>query len=1218
MTSGIRTLQFEKMPAKICLFLVLLVSVNITFAQNPVKDQRYIPPSPNAMVFQKYVDFPVDLSTGVPQISIPIYNISLNDYSFPITASFHASGRKAELNFSPLGMNWSLLATGVINREVRGLPDGNGYYHLEKTDAQLSPQNDHYNELISIDPTGIAYNTSVTKMDNEYDIYTISLNGISAKFINRDNVGVVFLTYCPYKVTFSGTSTITVIDDKGITYKFGSENGYGFNEFSNEANGTTSWFINNITTSSGRLIRFKYNSQSIQPSSWIGRRTYGDLLAVNDAGLYNTNCIYLGGSGESTFNGYYQQGVSGPNGDSYQNYGISYIKEIEFDNGKITFEYSNTSTEFLLQTCTITTDANALVKTVKFSYFDYIPGTNLFLANNNSRTIKDITFIDKGNQEIEKYSFEYYPGQNGGTQPDFAKRKDWWGYCNTLNYATSGTRQIPIQSFGVQQAGGTSTFNTGGTPNDKIASFNAKLPGMIKKITYPTGGTTELTYEPNKIYDWGGNLVDGPGLRIQKILSDDGYGNTKAKTYEYAGAFVIRYPLVYDYFSSKKKMYVIEGSNNQAFQADYMGSYRYRIYSSDANPEVQASLNHPVYYSSVTEKDFSGGGINNGRTIYTYTFPTYFATPQSVSFPAGNYQGANVGSGSSDDFEVKVFNFDEWSMPLLSTKTVQRYNAQTSEYKTVTFTQMDYVTFKELNIPQVSLYKNLEFPIASNGQYQKLTMTDQRFNWQVYTLLDKTIKTAIKKLDKETTTTYDANDNPLSSYTKYYYDNLNHLNPTRIETKGSDDNLLTKYTLYPQDYATGTAFIANLISKNMLSAPIEEVSLRKIGSTNKIVSGKISTYSGTNVDWVYKLESAASITSSSFKFSNRALGSVYPSGSAGVYSPDSKYKPFSKFEYDAKNNPQNILPEDQMPTSLIWAHNGAYPIAEAKNATNAQIAYSSFESSDQGNWEYSGTVTRETTESLMPPTGESYYAVTATKPIKKTGLPVNAKVIVSYWRNSSQPFTVTGSTSIITGLTANGWTYFEHKVTVPSSQIVQIDGSGLIDEVRLYPENALMSSYTYKPLTGMTSEADNKGQIMTYTYDNYSRLSNIKNSFRNVVQKFDYKFANVPGGSGGASVYAKIFYTNYFNDVDMTTATIIIGFFSDPGCTQPLSVNNLNVNYKKVRTTCSGTSPLETFYSATCNGTQTSLGNQIISMDDGVHCYNYQFLLLAGTGYSPQ
>jgi hypothetical protein len=61
------------------------------------------PPSPQSAAFQRYGDFPVGNTTGVPDINIPLYTVNTGKLKLPISISYHASGFKPRDNSGPIG-----------------------------------------------------------------------------------------------------------------------------------------------------------------------------------------------------------------------------------------------------------------------------------------------------------------------------------------------------------------------------------------------------------------------------------------------------------------------------------------------------------------------------------------------------------------------------------------------------------------------------------------------------------------------------------------------------------------------------------------------------------------------------------------------------------------------------------------------------------------------------------------------------------------------------------------------------------------------------------------------------------------------------------------------------------------------------------------------------------------------------------------------------------
>jgi YD repeat-containing protein len=65
-----------------------------------------------------------------------------------------------------------------------------------------------------------------------------------------------------------------------------------------------------------------------------------------------------------------------------------------------------------------------------------------------------------------------------------------------------------------------------------------------------------------------------------------------------------------------------------------------------------------------------------------------------------------------------------------------------------------------------------------------------------------------------------------------------------------------------------------------------------------------------------------------------------------------------------------------------------------------------------------------------------------------------------------------------------------------------------IDELRLYPAAAQMSTFTYEPLVGLTSTTDANGKSQYYDYDQVNRLATVKDNDGNIVKNYKYHYKN--------------------------------------------------------------------------------------------------------------
>jgi len=189
-------------------------------------------------------------------------------------------------------------------------------------------------------------------------------------------------------------------------------------------------------------------------------------------------------------------------------------------------------------------------------------------------------------------------------------------------------------------------------------------------------------------------------------------------------------------------------------------------------------------------------------------------------------------------------------------------------------------------------------------------------------------------------------------------------------------------------------------------------------------------------------------------------------------------------------------------TSYIYGYNNSMVVAEVTHAGKDQIAFSSFETAtDKGYWQYAGTT------SSPGRTGTQYYTL-ASGSIQRLGLP-RGKYTLSYWANTAASVTGTNYTLVNqhTDASINGWTYYETTFLLSlDNSSITLSGTANLDELRLYPFDAMMSTSTYDPLVGKTSETDANHVTTFYEYDAFHRLKRVKDQYGNILKQLVYHY----------------------------------------------------------------------------------------------------------------
>lgn len=1066
------------------LISVVLFTVGIAVeSQAQVKPPQITPLSPNAASLWKFAQIPVNMYTGLPNISIPIYDIKSGALSVPISLNYHAGGHRYEDQASWVGLGWSISAGGAVNRNVKGKPD-------EKFGVGLFTQTQPLN--LTLGSCELEYYTNIHRgnIDVQPDEFTFSMPGKSGRFVYKQTIPEpIVLPYEPIKITKTyspdNLSAFHIIDEKGTTFRFGNNKLLTNSVIEKTTGGIGSsieetmpypgtWLLTEMESADGTdLIGFNYSSGAdVQKNTRASSLTVTEELPDLLAGQAGGNISY--GS------------VIDQNFSYITN--TKYLSEIVFENGKVEFvqtTWNRTDLNFnqkALEAINIyakVDGAYTLVKKIAFTY-SYFKRNFQGIQQDWKLKLNKVQVIGKNAQVGEEYSFQYHTDVFSGDEyyfPPFAL--DFWGFYNGK---TANTNLIPVQTF-PKLTNPTLTITAGQADRSVDPAFLTE--GVLKKIIYPTGGSTSFEYEPHKYFEDAILKIAG-GLRVSRITSNESAnsGISMEKIYKYGATelgdgFKNFYNNYYFYrtqtFVGPPSKSTTTLSSTPSFQMDgYDGS--------------------PVLYPYVTE--YFGNTTNNiGKVKYVFDNGSPVQDNLVTSYAAF----ANLFSRWTN----------HWKRGLLTSKTSFDKNNNIVSAESSTY-QLIHPIDELIGIQLEKKHYNPNNPDPNFGA------CSYDVGFGSYDLWQRTyipFSTGNYKLSKSVETAYNLNEPARSiiNETNFVYD-PNYLqvvesNKILRKTQSGYEEQIIDYSKFPFHYSFTATPVGNealgiklLQDKNISVAPIEQYRVKKFKNPtvwqNDIVSGTITTYRSDRPypEKIWQLETSAPIPSTSF-----GTGSTIVSNS---FTKNSSYTAkLGITKYDGSGNIIQYNKTSDIPNTYLWDYLNTYPVAEIVNADSANIAFTSFEAENKGNWVFAGTPTVDNTA----PTGKKVYALNGSNNLVKTGLTIGTTYIVSYWIKATTALTITGTVGGATaGRSLGAWKYYEHRVTGQSQ--VTITGSAVVDEIRLYPQGAQMTTYTHEPLVGMLSQCDVQNRITYYEYDNLSRLQVIRDQDKNIIKTFEYKY----------------------------------------------------------------------------------------------------------------
>jgi hypothetical protein len=1133
----------------------LLIIPGFSFCQGVdysqyLKTPNAMPPSPDAASIEKFGNIPVTYCTGVADISIPVWNIKCGNLTWPVSLSYHSGGIRVDEIASSVGLGWALIAPGVITRSVVGLPD------------EEDTGNPDYSTVSSSDYSYL-YDVWHGQKDSEQDIFTFNFNGKSGKFVLNQDGTVFQIPYSTMKIVNNGFSSFSITDDNGVNYFFDQK------EYINSDNGSTitnyvcSWYLSKVTLPDQKdSISFTYTPSSLEMFQYYYSFTHAvGSKPTATATLTNFNEVSFVKTNIRT--------------------GVLRLSQISFPNGTIGLTYAGSSRSDIacdnqLSSLAVYQQSKTSwrrIKKISFnqSYF-YNNPPGLSIDSSQAYRLRLDSLFEYGDtlsNPPQKYTFGYNATP---MVPRGTFGQDTWGF-NNGHYENVNL----IQTQNIIYSGDTYTIGNGNRNPDSVLM----LACMLTDIHYPTGGKTVFTYEPHRYITQQtvdsainqGGTVFGDGVKTLTDTFTYASGASQAvaqvdmTAINYTGVTDRSYVTLTDLTTSTLVINFSQITPTEEFTTSsvlnltpgHLYQIQAFVYTNTSVPQVRASFIISYTVPTIHPLIKIGGGIRI-KEIDNYSSDSTLAASEQYEYDSAitltPYHNINqtsntvfyrLGSAGSDEFGGCVYTtspaclvFNSGSAYPVTTamgsplmyRHARKFVTDHSTGATNGKTEYTYEVIQDgsetlssgyIDIPLISnewkngfLTSQAEYKV-NDGVYSLVKSETNQYaeykNANTYSLkvrglfiqmgclimqnqyvstdmewVPYPIATGCKKLSQTIDTMYDDFNNKIvtvknQTYGSSYNDFVT--TSSYVDSKGNIDS--TTFT-YPQDSSVLGNVYYKMVQANKIAPVIQQQSFK--GAT------LLNTLKINYRDW------------------NNDSKVLEPEIIQGSILSNPLENRVQYYAYDSFSNVLSVGKTSDAIHAYIWDYRHTVPIAQVTNTSVSDIAYTSFEADGSGTWSVSSS-SRDTTTGI---TGSNSYVLSSN--ISRSGLSTGTTYIVSYWTQNGTPYSITGTISgyPVKGKTINGWTFYLHKVTGQST--ITISGSGHIDELRLYPSGAQMTTYTYSPLVGMTSQCDVNNRVTYYEYDGFQRLKRIRDQDHNILKTYEYQYQAASGCGANCFIVA--------------------------------------------------------------------------------------------------
>lgn len=962
---------------------VLLLGNICLNAQNNTLKEGFINniKSPQVTDFIRYGNIPIKKNVGELDLNIPLLSIPTQDGNdINISLAYNASGFIPSKKSGIVGFNWSLLAGGVITREVRGEADDqlgspqtlngingrheHGYLAGIRqfgSNTNLLPTDNDLNNFTSPKMTPALDNQdddfyefrlkgypddNTTRYETTPDMFSFNFNGISGKFFIAPNGNVEVTTSEPHKlsVDLSGVnsqpyvnqctpryeSEIKITDELGNKYYFGKQ---GKNiEYAvflgTDANGNNStrlpvinsWYLYKMEFINGETINYNYAEDNL-PINGSG----STFCYVEPLQFWKPLTQYAETKKLLDFNVHVNEYGKGVSTDQ-QAWGMAYEHmTAEYSSG-----YSNTYS--IIKKALL---SNIVYKGTKIN-FVYSDQNNLyknvdvFGANNSA------TPMTKPNQKkLDKIEVYYQNNLVNDINFTYDVYNTQYPRIFLKNVQERGKKPF-VLSYDATSAAGTPIPYT--CALDYWGYYNGKLtndpyyspPKLVPSVDYYSNGDFQYTSdvrEPNfdyaKMYSLTGVTYPTGGSSIFEYEPHQ-YGQRLERRSN--NGFI---PALYAVTGTSggtriKKIYDVDSNTNQ--------NTREFFYTTDLNQSSGVLMDWPRYFFKIRKQ------VSNSQV-----FPV--AIDETIIYQVSSGYSKNL-------FESSVINYSKVTEKLTSKGSITDY----------------YTSY--IDKPDRYIYYSNFMIQLTDGTYTPSPSSINIFVMPDDTSIErgklskKLIKDENNNLLEETNITYNDDPNRYDKFhlsinisnawaqklkTYYYHDFISRSitkkyfggNILKTEKNYFYDynlhNMLIKSTFEQADNSIEeTTFkyspeVGNLYlkNKNIVGISLENKVLRK---SNLSDPGKMVSF----IQKIYPADQAVANT----KTSGLPLPySILSTDLQNIVDQEATYD-----KYDNKGNLQQYTGKDGISTTIIWGYNQTQPIAKITGAQLSNISQSLIDS----------------------------------------------------------------------------------------------------------------------------------------------------------------------------------------------------------------------------------------------------------------------------------